>query len=376
MASRVTVDAQALVRAWTAAGHTELWFQFEHGDVHDVTGVVGDAVETVNDQLDVAIAENEATGRHAFCEGPWHLPLTPNVYAFYMKRPGTEDGVLAWIDRFATLLEDAGLRGRIRPTPPADDSAWEVVNAIDAPQLATFFAYHLPDPTKPRGWNVDDDTTAEIVHQVELTDFPGAEIYLRAGRMMRTDMRAVTAALPDGLARSAVSGVTCIRRDPARVVSTNFLSNGLVGRAVYDPQQSWPDRLAQCVDAMLATAQLVDVAFIQHVRNVAGSWNGLDTGSPSLPGPGSAWFAQRRPGLEHFVPDARGIQVVTSTHLERAHDLNDWTVEALGNGRHLVQARDLDAWYGPDGPTPDVLAAARADFGPMIARREDLQAWA
>jgi len=49
-----------------------------------------------------------------------------------------------------------------------------------------------------------------------------------------------------------------------------------------------------------------------------------------------------------------------------------WSVEPLGHGRHLVQAHDLAAWFAQPEPAPDVLAKARADFGPLILTRADI----
>lgn len=64
--------------------------------------------------------------------------------------------------------------------------------------------------------------------------------------------------------------------------------------------------------------------------------------------------------------------MLTDRHLERATDLSGWTIEDLGAGRYLVVAADLEAWYGHDGPDPEVLSEARAAFGPMIVRKEDI----
>jgi len=73
-----------------------------------------------------------------------------------------------------------------------------------------------------------------------------------------------------------------------------------------------------------------------------------------------------------FGPDVRGAMVLTDAHLARAHDLSDWSVEPLGHGRHLVQAHELAAWFAQPEPAPDVLAKARADFGPLILTRADI----
>ena len=79
-----------------------------------------------------------------------------------------------------------------------------------------------------------------------------------------------------------------------------------------------------------------------------------------------------------FVPDAFGIQLLTSEHLRRANDLTDWTVEEVAPDRWIVRSRDLAAWFRvPDGqalrqerfPDQQVRAKARQDFGEMILTR-------
>ena len=76
--------------------------------------------------------------------------------------------------------------------------------------------------------------------------------------------------------------------------------------------------------------------------------------------------------LNRLVPDVNGIQLVTDAHLARANDLSDWVITSLGDGRHLLAARDLEPWYvDPDTPT-DVVTAARHDFGDMLLTLEDI----
>lgn len=73
--------------------------------------------------------------------------------------------------------------------------------------------------------------------------------------------------------------------------------------------------------------------------------------------------------LASFVPDARGVLLVTDAHLARAADLSAWSLEALGGGRHLLRAKDLAPWLADQQVDPDVMARARADFGEMVMTR-------
>jgi hypothetical protein len=76
-----------------------------------------------------------------------------------------------------------------------------------------------------------------------------------------------------------------------------------------------------------------------------------------------------------WIPDPCGIQILTTAHLAKAHDLSDWTLAELDQDHWLVEARDLAAWYAtPIGPfdyhRPALIDKARADFGDMILTRE------
>lgn len=72
-----------------------------------------------------------------------------------------------------------------------------------------------------------------------------------------------------------------------------------------------------------------------------------------------------------LIPEPSGIQVLTNTHLEAAHDLSGWLTTRLDDNHVLVQARDLGPWYAEPRreytPLPDeVLLPARRDFGDML----------
>jgi hypothetical protein len=66
------------------------------------------------------------------------------------------------------------------------------------------------------------------------------------------------------------------------------------------------------------------------------------------------------------VPDAYAIQVLSEAHLAGGPHLDGWEVEDIGHGRSRVTAPDLAAWFSGDEPDPAVLAAARADFDPIL----------
>lgn len=156
------------------------------------------------------------------------------------------------------------------------------------------------------------------------------------------------------------------------MINTAYYVNGMVKHLVY-PVRSWRQRLEDYAETLRLVGPHLDVGFVQCGTGAHGGWDSLDTGPPALPGTREYHFRDNRHLLLAQVPDARGMQVLTDRHLERAADLSGWSIEDLGAGRHLVLAADLDAWYGHGAPEPEVLAEARAAFGPMIVRLEDIR---
>jgi hypothetical protein len=84
-----------------------------------------------------------------------------------------------------------------------------------------------------------------------------------------------------------------------------------------------------------------------------------------------------------FVPDAFGIQLLTSEQLRRANDLTDWAVEEVSADRWIVRSRDLTAWFRVPNrpalqherfPSPHARAKARHDFGGMILTKASAKA--
>jgi len=74
-----------------------------------------------------------------------------------------------------------------------------------------------------------------------------------------------------------------------------------------------------------------------------------------------------------LVNAVQGIQLLTGTHLARAHDLSDWDVVQVGSDRYLVEAHDLAPWFTGDRTDPDVYDKAAHDFGRMLVTPETVE---
>lgn len=157
---------------------------------------------------------------------------------------------------------------------------------------------------------------------------------------------------------------------PTRMREVQFRSHGRVTYSAYDPTLSLVEKLELARRPLSFAVEHTNVAFIATRYPVENVW------SPSQ-GTDDDWAYVHEPDVRNnetllasMVPDAHGIQVLTKTHLDRAANLDGWTVTTLGHDRYLVEAPDLDAWYA--GPAPDrvVRDRARTDFGEMIMTPE------
>lgn len=115
-------------------------------------------------------------------------------------------------------------------------------------------------------------------------------------------------------------------------------------------------------------SEYVDYGFIRRSMAPAGAWSdALITTSPEPPRAAGDYYRIIADREDRLVPDAHGVQVLTTHHLENI-DLRAWDVRDVGHGRYLVSARDLSQWFSDDGPSPDALEAARRDFQACIWR--------
>jgi hypothetical protein len=76
-------------------------------------------------------------------------------------------------------------------------------------------------------------------------------------------------------------------------------------------------------------------------------------------------------GLEATrIPDAFAAQLLGPHHHLPPLDPRKWSVQDLGAGVRIVLARDAHLWAAEGGPEPQVLAGARAEFGPLLTTAE------
>jgi hypothetical protein len=372
MSGPISTDKGRLLGAWRRSGFQELWLQFGPSVTDDVGRDVQRAI----------LAANEATqaaghGDDVFGTG---LSSSPRGHVVYLSRAFSPEAITAWLAAFAAQLEEAGVGGTIKPALPAHFPMW-LRGTVQHPfQLTGLVSYAIVDnpavlPEAHPDWQVDREVTRRIADAaVSWGGFDGAETYFRSNLFQTRTAPDVALPLAESVRRFGMAGVTYVRAKPTRIAAITFAPEGRAAFQLWDEESGWEERLTEVIRAIVALPAETDVALIQYTPPLSLAWSGIDAGPLRLLAVEEYQVRYNKHLDRLFVPDVRGVQVLTDAHLEKAADLTRWRVDDLGGGRHLVQAVDLAAWYAHPLPHPDVLAQGREDFGAMILTPEAIEA--
>lgn len=309
--------------------------------------------------------------------GPYLTPSQPPAYAIQLLDPTWRDEITAWLERFATDLTAAGFKGRI--TLARNDVApYETIEKVTGLQLHAPMLMRVVDTLRPNDrpsrWSVDPDNTAIVANWAQERAVAGCETLFSGPLSRLMSPSAAASAVRSVVPRRPNCRMIHIRHDPVRVDHIAFGVDGLVLRSLHDASGSWSDIVSELVAGLRAIGRHLDLAFVQYLRGRSLNLDSLGKGQPPLPsGIRAPSYRYNRLLLNRLVPDARGVFVVTGRHLERATDVSSWSIEGLGDDRHLLIHPDLDAWYAQPEPDADMLTAARADLGSMIMTPADLE---
>lgn len=365
----VEIVRSALTRAWRRAEYEEIWLQFrcrEAGVLADVEA----AVEVANTTVDEA-----GWGGEVFAQAVSESEAGPVAL---MSRAGPEEGVWAWFEAFAAHLQDCGRTGKVTAAPQVYLPDWLSGATPLPPQPTAYLSYTrvdlpgLNEQQRRARWNLEPAVTREITDAaVGWARFRPADVYLsRDLHQIRTRNPDVSAPLADGVIKFGMAGVIYVDTPHRALVSAMFASPSETVYQRMHPEQPSIPRVAALREILTALPEHTDVGFIKHAYFPASSWQNLSNALPPMPHIRESHLRYNPHLTTEFVPDAHGIQLLTPHHLDRARSLDDWTVTELPGDRYLVEAADLDAWYAQPEPDPEVLAAARADFGDMILTPE------
>jgi hypothetical protein len=176
------------------------------------------------------------------------------------------------------------------------------------------------------------------------------------------------AVLANGVARNITSEVLHYEPDDMRGRVGSLLSHGGSELQLLGEPLPWRDQIVALRDAIIAIPELANLAFIRLGVTTSAYWN-VDVVQP-LDGLSRSDVTHGKHLLADYALDAHGIQVLTDSHLAKAHDLSSWNITDLGHGRHLVEAPDLAAWYRHHLPSHSAVRKAREDFGAMILTKQ------
>lgn len=275
------------------------------------------------------------------------------------------DRGLEWLERFADTLGTYGdgeiVRGPGRTSPN--------VGFLE-PVPTAFVLYTTEDLTTiPQGtlheWSVDAEVTSALAEEAL------GWVYGRGTRQFLTredpDWCIETvgiehdAAVAEGVFRYGWVSPASFREEPLRLRQVDFNRHGRAVYQIVDPAITWDVHVEDLRKRILLKPAVTDYACIAQSTGNRMTWAALEPAFVT-----TTDIRYNRPLLAQFVPDVYGVQLLTEAHLQRAIDLSSWTVEEHPGGRFLVQAKDLAPWYASPQPTAEIVAAARADFGPMI----------
>jgi hypothetical protein len=302
---------------------------------------------------------------------------------------GLDDTTLrSWLDDVAQGLGGTGVTGTLRAAPSRWPTHTQFVNeteqrgtafptAMAGFRMSTYPPAHSPDRLK---FMVDPHTTASLSARFVAwaEQLPGAQVYASTAA---TSTILNSPGLDDWLAAVAehTVGYASFGYFVASQPHARQLTLTPYGQAVLwdaEAARPWPQAIADLRTWLIADAGALDHG---HVRNAAigmSDFSDLDhdqnTPGHSPTSTTGAVYLQNRHLWDRHVVDAAGLQVLTRNHLDRAHDLTDWTITPLTPDRYLVEANDLAAWFAEETPNPHVLEVARAAFGDMILNHQHI----
>jgi hypothetical protein len=373
--SGVTVSATRLRKAWRDGPEAVPWLVLRTKDEPDA------AFAAAQQAAAAANADAEAAGSP---EGPLVLSgglmTAPKGVLIELHTCDDPAALVRWASVFADTAADAGVSGRLQPgeyeLTPITDPRNKVRGLAAAFSLPIDYdAFRHDADTPPRvttGWYVDDNLTEFLIdYALRWCPIDGGDWYVaRDLNQARVDGSQAESMLRTAMGHGPTVSLTCVRGTEAgRHVLFDRRGYVYFERTAGDgPWQPVVDGLLEVMrdvgprseHGLLRRVWMLSFGF----SAVVGHWAPKPPKvSPGYDGPGRYF------GPTH-VPDAYGAQTLSPGHLDGGPDLSRWDIEPLPEGRALVTSRDRDAWFADTEPDAAVLAAARADFDPILLSTE------
>ena len=312
---------------------------------------------------DQPFPEGEGPANGTWIEGPngWLLILEAD--------PG--ELLQQWIGQLANNLTTAGVTGTLTGAKGVGRVTW-AKQLESTPTLAGMLAYQ-PLPSTPMygvGWNADPATLEAVLDHTlpwTLTDTELAKVWMNG-----VDIPVHPSSAQTLFNRAIQTEYNCMitgySRDLQRVRYTTFGAPTAIALSQYGySSESWAG-MVEDLRHQILTAPRDNLTL---ARVDAYDWTTLIGGFRDRVGHDGHALSLYPDLWGEWSPDPCGIQILTDTHLAKAHDLTDWNITQLDDHHYLVEAKDLTPWYAqpPSRLTyrdPDFMAKPRADFGNMI----------
>jgi hypothetical protein len=267
--------------------------------------------------------------------------------------------VWAWLDQVAAGLSAVGVAGSLAAATSAKRP--EVYPQGRVPTAGVQFAsLELPW----QGWQQWPLSAAETStlasHAAQWCDLGGQQWLGLSGQFWMPGPDTRQLAAPMAAAASSVqTDIVSVNGLEARRVAASWLAWGV---QVVQSDLGWREQVDLCRQALLWQPELVSWAVVGTA-----DYPSLSHALNKCPTPPVNALRIAESGLRGTLVDAaQGIQLLTGTHLARAHDLSGWQVTQVSSDRYLVEARDLAPWFTGAAIDPDVYAQAAHDFGAML----------
>lgn len=344
------------------------------GGPGDLIDSVTEAIAASNGVRGPGSADSRTTGRYVF--------QTSNGVMFKVQGPGSFADLRTWLDSLRAALAKEGWRGTILgpSNSPAPSNARRFSGGHIPWKANLWLTPTRPyTHTKPPIWGVPIEATREV------TDFATAWVdevqgtnYVFAGQgnykvgVHRVPADLLAAGLDEG-GQAYVSNLA-LKPLTERLV---YMHYGKAEFSVRSVEEHWRDSIGAVRRCLVSLGHLVDYGCVAFAMDCRDGLEGEELSMGSRRGlkPGE-WQMNRHMWASH-VPEVYGMQILTKTHLERASDLREWAISSVGNGRYLVEAKDLGPWYSQGKPY--ARGFARFDFADLIlteaAIRADPRGW-
>jgi len=291
--------------------------------------------------------------------------MTPDGWSGMLVNAPATDDAMAFLERFAQTWGSRA-EGKIVGGPRERYGPHSMEPALCA--LVSYTVTGLEDIDsnhRPMPWLVPEKLTRHLTAQAVAWAYQqGADYYLlrilREPWWVHVTDEGIEDAFADAVLHWNWAEIKAGNENPYRAREVKFAPNNEGAYQISDPSLEWAERVEIARRVLTWVPRDTAVGFLRYSTRGGPSWD------HEWPYVKESAIRYNRPLLHSFVPDAHGVQLLTSAHLDRAHDMSAWTITELPGDRHLVEAPDLEPWYSTPEPDPVILAAARADFGEMI----------